>query len=319
MRKNIIIEELYKLETTPILKDKKYIFKIIEFEKEYSHFYGFELIKIIHPKETNIGVVNNKIVAYKNLILPTSILDSQKNDWTKKLSDLNNKTFFSGEKKDILNIKFDNIQNLKNIHLLFKAGLRANYSRITQIAKKLEKISFSEKEWTNSLKKIATVSLGAIVAGETMKAESVFAANHLCKSINIYADISFNNKKQLINIIHPREKSSFGLVDISQYKQKKSESFSLKLKWTNSHNLNFLGAAEVDSLNSLDIKQEIVKLSSLKHSESKEVHKKDLGSKGIELIPGQFINLEFLSKKEHLNPDQKVSFIFKSKGYYTPF
>jgi len=310
LRKNIIVEELYKLETNPVPRNKKYVFKIIEFEKERSHLYGSELIKIIHPKETSIGIVNNKIVAYKNLILPSSILDSKKNDWAKKLSNLDNKTFFDGLKDDILNIKFNDIQSLKNPHLVLMASLRANYPRISKISKKLEKTFLSEKKWTDSFKKIAAVSLGILAADKIMGVENVFGAKI---SIHIYIN---TGKKGLVGIIHPREKISLGLVNLSQHIEEENGQVSLKFKWTSSHNLSFLGLVDVSPL-SPDIKQESIKLSNLRHSKDKSINKKDLESEGVELTPGQFIDLEFPAKKEDINPNQKISFILKSKGYYT--
>jgi len=123
----------------------------------------------------------------------------------------------------------------------------------------------------------------------------------------------------LINIVHPREKFSLGLINIPQQSKGDKKSMSLKLKWTNSHNLSFLGLVDVSPLSGSNLKQGVIKLSDLRHSENKKINKKDLENEGVELTPGQFVNLEFSSKKEVLNPNQKVSFVLKSKGYYTPF
>jgi len=163
--------------------------------------------------------------------------------------------------------------------------------------------------------------LGTIAAGEVMTAEDTFAAYHLCaKSINIYADICVGgDRKGLISIVHPRERFSSGLVDISKYTKESKGSLSLKLKWTNSHNLSFLGLADVNPLNNSSVKQEVIKLSDLKHSEDKNISKKHLKNGKVELTPGQFIELQFPAKKEIISPNQKISFILKPKGYYTPF
>jgi len=320
LRKDIIVEELYKLEVRPYQKDKRYLFRIIEFEKEHSHFYGFDLVKIIHSKEVSVGIVNNKIVAYKNLILPSSVRNKKGEDWTKKLSTLNDKIFFGGEKENVLNARFNDVQNLENCHLILRASLRANYSRIIKTTKNLEKIFSSERKWVDSLKKIAIASLGTVAAGEVIKPKDVFAAEHLCKSINIYVDIYVgNNKKGLVSIVHPRERFSLGLVDISKYTKERKGPLSLKLKWTNSHNLSFLSLVNVSSLNNSNVKQETIKLSNLKHSEDKSIDKESLKNGKVELTPGQFIELEFPAKKEVINSDQEISFILRSKGYYTPF
>ena len=37
LRKDVVIEELYKLEITPEIKNGKYLFRVVELEKERSH------------------------------------------------------------------------------------------------------------------------------------------------------------------------------------------------------------------------------------------------------------------------------------------
>ena len=92
------------------------------------------------------------------------------------------------------------------------------------------------------------------------------------------------------------------------------------MNWTNSHNISFIGLANVESLTGSKIKQETIKLSKLKHSENKHINERCLRDGKVELIPGQFIELEFPVKEKRNNlGGQKTSFVLKSKGYYTPF
>jgi len=315
LRKNTIVEELYKLEVIPKLKNKKYLLRIMEFEREHSYLYGFELIKIVHSKELSIAIINKKIVAFKNLVLPSLIKDKKGKDWTKQLSALDDKAFFNGEKDDdVLNIKFDNIQGLKNCHLVFRASLRAGYPRIKETGQKLER-AVSENKLIDSLKKIAVASLAA---AKIMKTENALAALP-CKSINLSVVYIDKDKEKMINIIHPREQFSLGLVDISEYIEKKQKSVSLKTNWTAAHNLSFVALSDMEDLSAIpDIKEESIKLSNLKHSEQKNINKTYLKKKMVELIPGQYLELEFPAKKEEVKSNQKTSFVLKSKGYYTP-
>ncbi len=312
LRKNTVVEELYKLEVVPKSKNKKYLLQVMEFEKEHSYFHGFELIKIVHSKELSIGIINKKIVAFKNLILPSLIKDKKGKDWTKQLSALDDKAFFNGEKDDVLNIKFGNIQSLKNCHLVFRASLRAGYPRIAKIGQRLER-AVSENKLIDSLKKIAAASLAAakIMESDTASAEIV-------KSINLSVVYIGENKEKLVNIIHPREQFSVGLVNIFPHIKRGQKSLSLTLEWTAPHNLSFIGLADVDSLTSPHIKQEIVKLSNLRHSEDKDINKKHLKDGKVELIPGKYLELEFPAKEEEVKSNQKTSLVLKSKGYYTP-
>jgi len=319
LRKDTVVEELYKLEITPQPKSKKYLLRVMEFEREHSYFHNFELIKVTHPKELNIGVINNKIIAFKNLILPSSIKDKKGKDWIKELSTFNDKSFFQGEKDNVLNVKFDNIKDLKNCHLVFRASLRTGYASITKIGQKLEKAP-SEKKLLDSLKKVAVASLAAAVAAKMIENESVSAILDCKGSINISVIHNIGKQKEkIVDIIHPREKLSLGLADISQHLKRGQKSLSLTLKWTRPHNLSFVGLADVKDLSKTsDVSQEPIELSQLKHLEDRNINKTYLKKGKVELIPGQYIELEFPLEKENVESNQKTSFVLKSKGYYTP-
>ncbi|MCX6758947.1 MAG: hypothetical protein NT012_00015 [Candidatus Nealsonbacteria bacterium] len=279
----------------------------MEFEQERSYFYGFDLIKVIHPKEVNIGIVENKIVGYKNLVLPSLIKDNKGKNWTKKLSSLNDKNFFGGGKNDILKVKFDNIQDLKSCYLVFQASLRANYERVDKASKKIEKVASRSNELVRVLKQLA-VPL-AIAKGITELSEA-----KALKSIIIKATID-GEKGKCLNIIHPREKFCFSIINISNYLKKNQNTLTLDLEWTGSHNLSFIGLTEPDTR----LKLEKIKLAYLEHSSNKNIKKEQLEKGEVQLIPGQFINLEFPYKKDNLKSSERVSFILKSKGYYTKF
>ncbi len=289
----------------------------MEFEREHSYFYDFELIKIIHPKESSIGIINNKIVVFKNLILSSSIKDKRDKDWTKKLSALNDKAFFKGEKGDVLNIRFNNIKSLRNCHLISRTSLRGNYPNIKEVEQKLERV-VSEDRLIDSLKKVAVASITAAnIVKEAKDAEGVFAK--IQPSIHISVIYTGKNKEKPVKIIHPREKLSLGLIDISQYLKRGQKSLFLRAKWTRSHNLSFVGLTDVNDISNIsNIREKVVELSNLKHSENKDIKRESLKDGRVELIPGQYIELEFSAIKETLGFNQRTSFVLKSKGYYTP-
>ena len=316
LRKQTVVKELYKMEVNPKVRDKKYIFRIMEFEREHSYLRGFELIKVVHSKKIDVGVVDNKIIAFKNLLLPTLIKDKNGKDWTKKLSSQKDKVVFKGKVDDTLSISFDEIQRLEKQHLIFRASLRADYSRVNKTEQEIEQTS-SRKELLDSLKKISVASLAAAKILDPQKALAAYPCK-LCINISLLFGKS-GKREKLINIIHPREKLSYGAVNISQNIKKGQKSLSLKMEWTRSHNISFIGLAEeVTSTTTPKIKKETISLSSLKHSENKNITKKQLKAKKVELSPGQYVELEFPAKEKNLNSDEKVSFFLSSKGYYTP-
>ena len=314
LRKNTVVKGLYKLEVSPKISDKKYLFKIMEFERERSYLRDFKLVRVIHHKKINVGVLDNKIVAFKDFILPSSIKDKDNKSWTKKLSSQNDKTIFRGKTGDTLIISFDNIQNFKNPYLVLRSNLRADCSRVDEIGQKLEKTS-SEKELLNVLRDISVASLAVAKSLDPKKALAAYPCK-LCVNISLlYKD---ENREKLIEIVHPREKLSLGIVDIFKNVKKKQKSLLLKMEWTRPHNISFIGLADASSMTASTIKRDVISLSGLNHSENKNITKEDLKDKKVELSPGQYVKLEFATMEKKINSNEKTSFFLSSEGYYIP-
>ena len=285
-------------------QDGKYKLRILEFEQEHSYFHNFELLRIAHPKELMVGVIKDEIIFYKGLRKPTAITDNKGKD----LGDiLNGNKIFKGKADKILKLKFKDISDQDNV-LVWQAGLRAGYPRVNsveQILKKMKKTSKLEKY----LKQMNI--LYAAQAVRSSSPDPIFA-----KSINFGILSNDESKAKKIGICHPRENLSIGLLNISSHLMKDQSQQTITLEWTNTHNLKSIGLAQlVKSKESKEIKIESLKLESLLHSNDAKITEKDF-KKGVELTPGQYLEMVFPYEKSSLNPNQTTSFVLKSKGYY---
>ncbi|RLC36712.1 MAG: hypothetical protein DRH33_06600 [Candidatus Nealsonbacteria bacterium] len=233
---------------------------------------------------------------------------------SKELSEMNDNKFFHGEKGDRLRIKFDNLQKFKNPYLLIRAAMRAEYPRVDNIIEKIEEISPSPRKLGKFLEKVAIsmATVGSLAA-------ALKAAGTVSK-YSIHIKMLIKGKKgaeKEIGIVHPRERFSFNLIDISKYIGKTQQSLRLVLEWTQPHNLSFIGLANSNPKDINQLKIEKLKLSELRHSHNADVNKDTLKNGEIELIPGQFLSLEFPAEKAEIGVNQKISFILETKGYYT--
>ena len=135
------------------------------------------------------------------------------------------------------------------------------------------------------------------------------------KMASIVVSICQGNKVKEIEIIHPREKASVGLLDLSDYLTKSKGPLEFKLEWTNTHNLELMGLAKLAAKEEMaGVKTDTLKPISIRHFQESKLTDKRLGE--VELKPGQYLELAFPGKETPLEKGETVSFVVKSKGYY---
>ncbi len=305
-RKELVVEDWYKLEHPLVPQKGEYKLRVIEFEQEISYFKDLELIKIIHPKSLNLNVINNKIVFYKDVIKPSLITDSDGKEV--KLREQNS---VRGKKGDALRLKFDDFSAEHKLLVLI-ASLRAGYPRIKTVEQMLGGIkSFDE------IKKylyLINAPFGILVDPFPVKAAECTSCGKV-SSIIVSISICQGDKVKEIEIIHPREKASVGLLDLSDYLTKSKESLEFRLEWTNTHNLEPVGLAKLATKEEMaGVKTETLKPISVKHFQESKLADKSLEE--VELKPGQYLELAFPGKEKPLEKGETVSFVVKSKGYY---
>jgi len=314
-RKDLIVEELYKLETLLKPKDDKYILQIQEFERSHNYFYGFELLKVAHSKNTKLAVTfDNKIIPYGRSIAPSEIRDKKGKDWTKELSEVKDSVFFSGNKGDSLKLKFNNFKRFKNPMLILRSSIRGG-----------EYCKDESLEFVNNVKqKVGSLSSKDNFEGELLKFLGISAATALSaveagdvlaiSKDSIVIKMMVDNRKEEFLHIHPRENFCSSIIDLSKYAKDLSEDLEMELEWTSRHALSFIGLTEAEDVKKINI--ETLGLENLNHSHEKEITKKSLKDGKAELIPGQFIELTFPCPKENLKANEKTSFILKTRGFY---
>jgi len=283
------------LDTAPALENNKYILKIVEFENEYSEFENFTLTRIVYPKEFNLAVYDNKSFFYKDIITPVKI-EKEINHQSVILS----KKAFSGKAGSKLLLSFDQKAADCNA-LIWKASLRAGHARISKVAKSLltiknSKITDNETSLNKIVAKVGAMAMGNIAS--SMTPNDLFAVKY-----TIFMYIKGLTGQKEIHITHPRENPAVGILNLKPYLNlKKQKMPQLSLKWTNTHKLYSFGLTQIFSSTDIPgIKKEIFKPQNFKIKR---------------LRPGEVLNLMFAAKEEKIKSDQKVSFIFGSKGYY---
>lgn len=132
-------------------------------------------------------------------------------------------------------------------------------------------------------------------------------------SIHVYLD---TGKWEEINVMQTREKFYPDIIDLSSYLPKVEDNLKIKLEFTAKHKVAFVG---LDTSSSTSLKKKSYKLKKAFHSNRGEVTEvlNSSNSQSIELFPEEEIGLKFpLSTLE--NPDNKLTYVLISKGYYIP-
>ncbi len=291
-KKDSIVTDLYKLENTPAIEDGFLKIRVVEFEKEKSFFESFELIKVTHPKEINLGVIDDEIVAYADLKKPSNIFTNGEKRIGKDLI----------KRKEGENVLMEFYENDNNL-LVNKSSLRAGRKRIDKVEKLLKNKKFDSIS-DFSKKSLALLSF----MGSATPNGPLLAQTHRMKSIYYYLQIVSDKKKETeVGVTHPRENMSTNLLDLSPYVN--GSSISIRMNWTNTHNLLPIGIAKKTSID--DLKIENIKPEKIRHSDY-DIKKE----KKLTLDPGESLTIYFPETKNNILTDSNISYFIKSKGYY---
>jgi hypothetical protein len=294
-RKELITNDLYKIENKIEAENGFYKLRIVEFEREKSFFKDFKLIRVVHPKNTQIGIFDEKIIAYDSILSPFQIKSSQ--------GDIKPDQLFKKKRGEDVDVFFKG--NLKNYDFFItNTRLRGN----REIKKEIEKILL-----LNKVENIKDFVAKALIITGALSVPT--GPTYAIKSIHYYYCLDNNKKEEEIGISHPRENLSSNIFNLPDFIKNK-EKIKIKMKWTDTHEIAPVGLARKLSLNK--IKKEEIKLSSIHRFEEKENHSKKLSKQGILLAPGEFLTLNFPALKAIDKNKEQETFIFSSKGYYRP-
>ena len=304
--------DLYLLQTIPAKTKEGYELLITEFEQEKTLITDVELVRVIHDKDIKLTTdKNGEVATYSSLIFPSKATVNKNIDFTKELSSLESDNFFEGLKGDSMKLTFKKVKNLKNARLIFNASLR-NFQK-TVIPPKIKSFSSLGNFVKEAVSYSSALALGAASAfgnacGGTTAAKSIH--------INIYAN---NNDNQEIFIEHPREEFCVSSpVAFSEHISESQQDLVLRLDWTDSHRLSYFGLDTSDHKSDLKSLQ-ITKLipTKLAHSKKGVCSYDQLKKNNVELLPGEFVKLNFPAEDLEIKENQTVSFLIKLRGHYT--
>jgi hypothetical protein len=271
------VEDLYKLEHNPKLEDGEYKIRISEFEQERSEFEDFELIRVSHPKDTEVGVINDKIVGYKKVADPQKVIvegkEIPKDKEIKRDEGQDAEIFLSDDEFDFF---------------VSKTALRTGDRRL----KKAKDMFAEADDLADITKKILIASI--------LGASKVDAA--IVKYSIYYYNLTQKGKEVELGVSHPRENFSTHLLDTSKIDENK-----LTLKWTETHKMIPVGTAK--RIDDESLKIEKITPKEITHSKEGSV------DKNLVLEPGELLTLKF-PDFEKKDSDLKNTFLLRSRGYY---
>ena len=285
--KEEVVEDLYKLETKPAVEDGFYKLRVVEFEQEESTFENFELIKITHPEDTEVGVINNRIVTYKDLIEPKEITGVEiEEDIIKR------------DKGESIKIKFE--ENLLDGHdlMVSKTSLRAGDRRLDEV----EDI-FKDADKGAELDFLHLIILATFLATPIAMTQS-WSVKY---SIYFY-EYKANGKEKEVGVVHPRERMSEQLIELPA---EEMDSLELSLKWTETHKIKPLGLARKTE----DFtRKEVIECEKMTELKKDRVGEDINGS--LKLTPGEGATLYFPASDKKKKKGEKTTYLLKSKGFY---
>ena len=282
-----MVDDLYRLENNPVPENGFYKIRISEFENERSIFKDFKLVKVNHPEDVKVGVLNDEIVAYKDV----------KNASSVKVCDKEVKGLFENSRGGGAQIEFE-LENKKRSLLVMKGALRSGERRI----EKCDEILAEKDNTLEQFTKSAVVAIGLLAA---IKGDVAYGY----KIQSIYFHLPNQNNKQ-VEVMHPRERLSHKLIDLSDHISENQKDLQLKLKWTATHKLRPVGMAKRVKKESLEIEE--ISPEEVIHSKEGEIEAKEISENGVILNPGESMTLNFPQSKA----GQKETFLLKSRGYY---
>jgi hypothetical protein len=292
-------EDLYRIESNIVKKDGNYVFQIQEFEKEISFLHGFELIKVIHPSSTGVGIYNGSIICIgNNHILPSRIYDKRGNDYTEALCDPKDTTYFEALPGDTLHIDFENIKNMNSYRIIMHSAIRG------AIFPNYRKQEIKQGNMIEKVRKMSTATALALIA------HNQFAEAAKLGSIVVSA-ADGNNMRELVHI-HPREE--FSQNELIQIQDTASGSLHMKLKWTDTHKISYLALGTSNSDDTDNVRASTLTLAQATDSAANPVSSSQF-KEGVVLPPGNFIELHFRDNDEKILDSEIVTLFLKSKGY----
>jgi hypothetical protein len=196
-----------------------------------------------------------------------------------------------GEAGCEIEVGFNHLEGLKNKILLVKSSIRGEF---------FDRVTDNESIISLLLKYTSALGVAAVSAAEVS-----FAQKHLCS-----LSLSISEEKEDFVRIHSREKSPYvDAVDVSDMMNDNLDSTNIKIRWTDTHALSFVGVAESTPVKDEEIERLGIKEISHSHRELKT-------GEPIELLPEQYINLEFLDEDIRTDMGMVCTYVLRTMGRY---
>lgn len=284
-----ILTDHYVLQNVPRAKDGYLWFKVCELEEDISWFDSFRLIQIETPKGYKVGFTpEGKLLTYKHPLLPLECKDEIGRTY---LKEINPRNF----------IKPPNFIEKKKGEELY-----LNFGKITADSAKLVIVDPPGcPNYCYGYFQCMPEGCQLFCQGE---------CNALKTSIHVY--IWMHSTWQHISVIHTRAEFYPDIIDLSNYLSEIKGDLKIKLEFTASHKVGFVG---IDISHPIHLEMETYKLVQASHSELGEVTDilKENNREFIRLLPREEIILKFPTPRPY-KQEKRQFYVLVSMGYYLP-
>lgn len=286
------------------MEDGSYKIHITEFEQEKTFPHALNLIRIRHPEDVNVGVLNNQeIVYYKDPVEPNEF----------SFEDDSVEGVVKGQEGEKGQLKYKKLPSPEHNLLVSQASLRSGERRIEKADEVLKEFNEKEEKSLDGFTKKAASVLGSAIAG--MEGAQMASA---IKSVHFYLQLGEGEEKKEVAVSHPREKESLKLVNLENYQELIESGFQMSLKWTDTHNFGMLGLAKQISKTEAGIEKIKMSPEKITHSEKGKYKKEQLKEGELSIEPGETASFEFPAPQEDGEDDSGLesTFLVRAKGYY---
>lgn len=330
--------DLLKLTRAPRVKDGGVILQFQENEEEESFIKWFKVIRVMHPRESEVLVnsdfnsfqVWDSAATVRGVVMPSLVTVNGANDITRHFSDKKRlwknpdpETDVPFEKNTVLEFTFRGLKSEKAPYLIVKSVLR------DWMVGEENRFSVSWWPFSYSLKfntKTAVKALAVLVGGIYFMFEQKSFTDALAffpivfglqsKSIRVSCESASGNF-ELVTVHKPRA-WNYGteVISLPLGAIKEDGTLRLRAEFTKRHKLCFAGVLQ-DAQNQNYRKEELV-LANAVGSRLGNVTESFLQGKNYtRMVPGDKIDLTFENPAVILSPAEKETYLLQTFGYYT--
>jgi len=343
-----IYPDLYKINAPIRPHGGKLRFQIQEIEPEESYFSWLELLRVIHPENSEVVVdsefkkyyVVEKSVFEKNVILPASVTTSSGQDVTEKFSKKGASWRDSSKTDDAsflnsgqeIEMIFRGLKHGEIPHLVMKSWYRdwvLGMERDWQEERSVSSYPLVKSKMFVKMAAVATAVFGVwffeklgFNGSALILTPMVFGTQGGCCLVVEYRDASGEYERVAVADVRSW-KMNTEVIEFPMQAIMENGEMRVRIRSSKKHALGFLGVIQERDLkkSSRAFTEEKLQLERAHHNRLDRdvvgVLSKTRKGEYVQTIPGDTVNLEFRASGKIPNKDEKETYLFRASGFYS--